>query len=89
MAWKVKSKSTSVSAEYSDEKLRVDVSYEMDSTTQQVKTVNGSIYGPDATYLGNFHRNADEKYSFSGVSLEHLAAVTKALEEIELNLVAD
>lgn len=85
--WKVNSKSMQSNATYTDGDYRIDVSYNVDAKTDTLMSINGSIYkGEGNSYAGNFSgsRNGEEmSYSFSGVKLADMNAVTTMVIDIE------
>lgn len=85
--WKVNSKTTQSNATYTNDPYKIEVSYNEDSTTDTLQSVSGTIYkGENTTYAGNFNgnRNGDEmSYSFSGVKLSDMGAVTTMVIDIE------
>lgn len=85
--WKVNSKSVTTGATYTDGQYKIEVSYNEDAQTNTLLSINGSIYkGENQTYAGNFNgnRNGDEmSYSFSGVKLADMNAVTTMVIDIE------
>ena len=85
--WKVNSKSMQSSATYTEGEYKIEVSYNEDATTNTLMSINGNIYkGEGQSYAGNFNgnRNGDEmSYSFSGVKLADMNAVTTMVIDIE------
>lgn len=85
--WKVTSKSVQTGATYTEGIYKVEVSYNEDATTDTLMSINGNIYkGEQQTYAGNFNgnRNGEEmSYSFSGVKLSDMNAVTTMVIDIE------
>lgn len=85
--WNVTSKSVQTGATYKEGIYKVEVSYNEDATTDTLMSINGNIYkGEQQTYAGNFNgnRNGEEmSYSFSGVKLSDMNAVTTMVIDIE------
>ena len=85
--WKVNSKSTTTGATYTDGQYKIEVSYNEDAQTNKLMSINGSIFkGDNQSYAGNFSgsRNGEEmSYSFSGVKLADMNAVTTMVIDIE------
>lgn len=85
--WKVNSKSVQTGATYTEGIYKIEVSYNEDATTDTLMSINGTIFkGEDQTYAGNFNgnRNGEEmSYSFSGVKLSDMNAVTTMVIDIE------
>lgn len=85
--WKVNSKSVTTGATYTDGQYKIEVSYNEDAQTNKLMSINGSIYkGESQSYAGNFNgnRNGDEmSYSFGGVKLADMNAVTTMVIDIE------
>jgi carbohydrate-selective porin OprB len=85
--WNVTSKSVQTGATYTEGIYKVEVSYNEDATTDTLMSINGNIYkGEQQTYAGNFNgnRNGEEmSYSFSGVKLSDMNAVTTMVIDIE------
>ena len=85
--WKVNSKSVTTGATYTEGGYKIEVSYNEDATTDKLMSINGSIYkGESQSYAGNFNgnRNGEEmSYSFSGVKLADMNAVTTMVIDIE------
>lgn len=86
--WKVNSKSTQISATYTEGDYKVEVSYTEDATTSTLTNINGSFYkGESMTYAGNFNGNVnggnEMSYSFREVRLADMGAVTEMVADIE------
>jgi hypothetical protein len=85
--WKVNSKSVTTGATYTEGDYKIEVSYNEDATTNTLMSINGSIYkGEGQSYAGNFNgnRNGEEmSYSFSGIKLADMNAVTTMVIDIE------
>ncbi len=85
--WKVNSKSVTTGATYTSGDYKIEVSYNEDAQTNKLMSINGTIYkGENQSYAGNFNgnRNGDEmSYSFSGVKLADMNAVTTMVIDIE------
>lgn len=85
--WKVNSKSVTTGATYTEGVYKIEVSYNEDAQTNTLLSINGSIYkGENQTYAGNFNgsRNGEDmSYSFSGVKLADMNAVTTMVIDIE------
>lgn len=85
--WKVNSKSITTGATYTEGDYKIEVSYNEDATTDTLMSINGNIYkGEQQDYAGNFsgNRNGEEmSYSFSGVKLADMNAVTTMVIDIE------
>ena len=85
----IKSQSLATQADYVDATsgLTINVSYNQDNTTGDLKSINGTIYKTDGiTYAGNFsgQPQGDEmEYSVSGVKSKNMAKVFAAIEDIE------
>lgn len=85
----IKSQSLATQADYVDATsgLTINVSYNQDNTTGDLKSINGTIYKTDGmTYAGNFsgQPQGDEmEYSISGVKSKDMAKVFAAIEDIE------
>jgi hypothetical protein len=85
----IKSQSLATQADYVDATsgLTINVSYNQDNTTGDLKSINGTIYKTDGmTYAGNFsgQPQGDEmEYSISGVKSRDMAKVFAAIEDIE------
>ena len=88
--WKVNSKSGTTGATYTDGQYKIEVSYNEDAQTNKLMSINGTIYkGENQSYAGNFNgnRNGDEmSYSFSGVKLADMNAVTTMVIDIEAKI---
>lgn len=83
MNWTIKSKSTQVSAEFQNDIVRIDVSYNIDATSGKMQSMNGSVYCVETSrYIGNFSNN-NGSYSFNGVKLDDMDDVVSAIKEIE------
>lgn len=85
--WKVNSKSVTTGATYTSGDYKIEVSYNEDAQNNKLMSINGAIYkGDNQSYAGNFNgnRNGDEmSYSFSGVKLADMNAVTTMVIDIE------
>jgi hypothetical protein len=85
----IKSQILATQADYVDATigLTINVSYNQDNTTGDLKSINGTIYKTDGmTYAGNFsgQPQGDEvEYSVSGVKSKNMAKVFAAIEDIE------
>ena len=88
--WKVNSKSVTTGATYTSGDYKIEVSYNEDAQTNKLMSINGTIYkGENQSYAGNFNgnRNGDEmSYSFSGVKLADMNAVTTMVIDIEAKI---
>ena len=85
----IKSQSPATQADYVDATsgLTINVSYNQDNTTGDLKSINGTIYKTDGmTYAGNFNgqpQDGEMEYSISGVKSKDMAKVFDAIEDIE------
>jgi hypothetical protein len=85
----IKSQSLATQADYVDATsgLTINVSYNQDNTTGDLKSINGTIYKTDGmTYAGNFSgqpQGGEMEYSISGVKSKDMAKVFAAIEDIE------
>ena len=85
----IKSQSLATQADYVDATsgLTINVSYNQDNTTGDLKSINGTIYKTDGmTYAGNFNgqpKDDEMEYSISGVKSKDMAKVFAAIEDIE------
>lgn len=86
--WKINSKQMQSNATYTSGDYKVETSYTEDAQNDTLLSISGSIYkGESQTYAGNFSGNVngdgEMSYSFSGVKLADMNAVTTMVLDIE------
>lgn len=88
MQFTEKSRSVKVGGECATANLRMDVSYEQDGMTGNVKNINGQVYRKaNSAYVGNFnvtYNGGVPNHSFNiGDNLDVLAEMVQAIVELE------
>lgn len=81
---------------YIDDYLYINGNYAVDTTTNKVQNVNGTVYrnngGNKGDYVGNFSgflRDDEMRYSISEMSRKDANHVWDAIDEIEANIMGE
>lgn len=86
---KINSKSEQTTATYTKDDYRVEITYNVNPTTNVIKDINMSIYDNiSGNYIGNVNANNNGNdlltYNISGVLQSKLTDVVNLIEEISL-----
>ena len=86
---KINSKSEQTTATYTKDDYRVEITYNVNPTTNVIKDINMSIYDNiSGNYIGNVNANSNGNglliYNISGVLKSKLTDVVTLIEEISL-----
>lgn len=91
---KINSKSEQTTATYTKDDYRVEITYNVNSSTNVIKDINMSIYDNiNGNYIGNVNANNNGNnlltYNISGVLQSKLTDVVNLIEEVSLAIASN
>lgn len=90
---KINKKSVQTTATYTKGGYRVEITYNVDKTGDNIESINMSIYGdPNGNYLGNANASSNGSeltYNISGVPQSKLSEVSALIKEVDSAIAAN